>query len=307
MIRTLLAAAFLCCGASLPSLAQDNDDFAAMLARQAFIEGRTEEAYQMILPLAEKGVPRAQTIMGFFHETGVAPDASPEQAVAWYEKAADQGQPQGIHNLAYLYHYGELGLPVDLERARALYTRAAQMDFGSSLHNLAQMVLKGEGGPQDTDLARALYERAVTLGEPAALADYAYVLATGDGLPADLPKARRLYSIAAAHGIDWAERDYAEMMELGQGGPVDLAAALDFYRRSAAQGYGVAAFDIFEMYRANPADLADLKQEALTMCFYAESQPPQWDGSEYDGQCDPALSDYTPSEIEAARTAAAVM
>lgn len=307
MIRTIVTAAFVMAGTMGPGFGQDNDDFAAMLARQAFIEGRTEEAYQMILPLAEKGVPRAQTIMGFFHETGVAPDASPEQAVAWYEKAAAQGQPQGIHNLAYLYHYGELGLPVDLEKARALYTQAAFMDFGASLHNLAQMVLKGEGGPQDADLARAMYERTVTLGEPAAIADYAYVLATGDGLPADLPKARRLYSIAAAHGVDWAERDYAEMLELGEGGPVDLEGALDFYRRSAAQGYGMAAFDIFEMIRANPAAFPDLKAEALTMCFYAEAQPPQWDGSEYDGKCDPALSDYTPEEIEAARTAAAAM
>jgi TPR repeat protein len=307
MIRTIVTAAFVLSGTMGPSFGQENDDFAAMLARQAFIEGRTEEAYRMALPLAEKGVPRAQTIMGFLHETGAAPDASPEQALAWYEKAAAQGQPQGLHNLAYHYQNGGLGLPVDLEKARALYTQAAAMDFGSSVHNLAQMVLKGEGGPQDTAVALALYERAVTLGDPNAIADYAYVLSTGDGLPADLPRARQLYSIAAAYGVDYVQRDYADMMELGEGGPVDIRRALEYYRLSAAQGYGMAAFDIFELYRANPEALADIRIEALTMCFYAEAQPPQWDGSEYDGKCDPSLSDYTPEEIEAARAAAAAM
>jgi hypothetical protein len=304
MIRTILTAAFLLSGAANAPHAQVSDDFAAMLARQAFIEGRTEEAYQMVLPLAEKGVPRAQTIMGFFHERGIAPDASPDQAVAWYEKAAAQGQPQGIHNLAYSYQYGELGLPVDLEKARALYTQATEMDFAASVHNLGQMVLKGEGGPQDTALARALYERATTMGDPETIADYAYVLATGDGFPVDLPKARRLYSIAAAHGIDWAERDYGEMLELGEGGPVDLAEAEKWYLRAAGQGNPTAGFDIAEMIWANPGTMADRAVEGLAWCLWAEAQPTMEDGTDYDGQCTDAAAALTPEDLAKARALA---
>lgn len=305
MIRTILTAAFLLSGAGLPTLAQESDDFAAMLARQAFIEGRTEEAYQMILPLAERGVPRAQTILGFFHERGIAPDASPEQAVAWYEKAAAQGQPQGIHNLAYSYQHGELGLAVDLEKARALYTQATEMDFASSVHNLGQMILYGEGGPQDTDLARALYERATTMGDPETIADYAYILSTGDGFPVDLPKARRLYAIAATHGIDWAERDYGEMLELGQGGPADLVDAEKWYRRAQAQGYVIAGFDLAEMIWANAGSMGDRDVEALAWCYWAEANGPAPDGMDYTGRCVEAEAALTADKATAARDMAA--
>lgn len=307
MIRTLLCTVLVVATLTIPALAEDSPDIAAIRARLLYAQGDYDAAFAAMKPLAEQGVPRAEVILGFFYERGIGTEVNEALAVEWYEKAAAHNQPAGLHNLGYAYQEGILGLPKDIAKAKELYLRAVEMEYPSSIHNLSRMYIYGDGVDQDVELGRALLERAVTLGHPEAAADLGYMLATGDGLPIDLERSREAYLIGAANGIDWAERDYAEMMELGQGGPISLEVALDFYRRSAARGYGMAAFDIFEMYNANKVALADIKAEALAMCFYAEAQPPQFDGSDYDGQCDPVLPDYTPGEITAAREAAKAM
>lgn len=301
-----MATALVCLAGVLgtaPADAQDNDDLAALLVRQIYVEGRYDEAAAAALPLAEAGVARAQLLMGFFHENGLGVPADPAQAVAWYEKAAAQGQPQAIHNLARSHEMGELGLTQDKARARALYTQAAALDFGASLHNLGRMWLWGEGGPADPAIGRALLERAVALGHPEAIADLAYVLATGDGLPADLPRARELYELAAAHRIDWAERDFAEMLELGEGGPVDLARAQDYYLRAARQGYAMAGMDLAELAWAHPTEFPNAVN-AAAWCLWAEAQPPLEDGTDYDGRCDTAMAALSEADRAAARTLA---
>lgn len=86
-------------------------------------------------------MPRTEAILGFFYERGVgtAPDAA--LAVEWYEKAAAQNQPAGLHNLAYSYENGELGLTKDLAKAYDLYLRAVALEYPPSIHNLARMYI----------------------------------------------------------------------------------------------------------------------------------------------------------------------
>ncbi len=281
--------------------AEMTDDMAAMAGRQLYAEGRYDEAVAVIRPLAEKGVPRAMAIYGFFFERGLGVAQDNAQAVAWYEKAAAAGSPIGIHNLARTYEIGDLGVAVDLPRARAMYAQAAALDYLPSVHNLARMMIYGEGGPMDTATGLAYLERAVSLGYGEAAADMGYMLATGDGLPVDLARARDLYETGAGHQIDWAMRDFAEMLELGQGGPVDLDRAWFWYARAASADYAMAGVDLAEMVWANPEALADRKVEALAWCYWAEAQPPDHDGTEYEGRCAPGEPAYTAAEIAAAR------
>ncbi|MGA0538967.1 tetratricopeptide repeat protein [Neotabrizicola sp. VNH66] len=303
MKLVLMATAVLAVLVGSPAVRAEGEDLEALLARQLFIDGKYDEAAAAARPLAEQGVARAQLLMGYFHENGLGVAADPALAVAWYEKAAAQGQPQAIHNLARSYEVGDLGLAEDKARARVLYEQAAALDFGASLHNLGRMWLWGEGGPADPAIGRALLERAVSLGHPEAIADLAYVLATGDGLPADLLRARALYETAAGHRIDWAERDFAEMLELGEGGPVDLARAQDYYTRAARQGYAMAGMDLAELAWDHPDQFPD-KVQAAAWCLWAEAQPPQQGGTDYTGRCDPALARLTEADRAAARNLA---
>ena len=304
MIRSLVCAVVTVAALCAPVHAEESGDIAAIRARQLFIEGKADEAFAAIRPLAEQGIPRAEVILGFFYERGIGTAVDPALAVEWYQKGADHGQPAGLHNLAYSYENGELGLPKDLAKAHELYLKAVELEYAPSIHNLARQYIYGEGTAMDIDLGRALIERAVTLGDPETISDYAYILATGDGLPVDLPKARKLYGIAAAHGIDWAMRDYGEMQELGEGGPVDLAGAEESYRAAQATGYVMAGFDMAELLWANAATLPDRQVEALAWCYWAESNGPDVDGTDYTGRCaDPAAA-RTPDDVTKAQAMA---
>lgn len=297
MIRTLLCTALVVATLSFPAMAEDTPDISAIRGRQLYIEGKHDEAFAAIKPLAEQGVPRAEVILGFFYERGIGTAVDEALALQWYEKAAAHNQPAGLHNLGYAYQEGLFGLTKDMVKAKELYLKAAEMDYPASLHNLSHIYLYGEGAEVDTELGRALIERAVALGHPEAAADLGYILATGDGLPIDLERAREAYLIGAANGIDWAVRDYGEMQELGEGGPVDLAEAEEWYRRAHGLGNVMASFDMAEMLWANAATMPDRQVEALAWCYYAETNGPDFDGNDYTGRCAAPAAKLTPEEV----------
>lgn len=283
--------------------AEDTGDTAALKARSIYLAGDNDRAMALALPLAEAGVPRAQTLIGLMYERGHGVAADPVKAMEWFEKAAAQGFPQALHNAAYNHEFGEGGLPVDKPKALDLYLQAAAQDFGPSLGNAGIMLRDGKGVPVDMTLAVALFERGVALSDPLANAEFAYMLAEGVGVGVDLPRARGLYEIAAAQGIDWAERDFADMLERGEGGGQDLLRAKEYYQRAVGQGNAMAGFDIAEMAWANPEAFPD-QVEALAYCLWAEAQPPMGDGSDYDGECADAVGALPPVAVTEAQVMA---
>jgi len=56
---------------------------------------------------AERGDPRAQTRIGFMHETGRGLPQDYMLAAAWYQRAAQQGYPRAQYLLALLYNKGQ--------------------------------------------------------------------------------------------------------------------------------------------------------------------------------------------------------
>jgi TPR repeat protein len=281
-IMSVVSVVFLLIGSV--ALADDSGDGAALKARSVYLTGDNSAALALALPLAEAGVPRAQVLVGLMYDRGQGVAADPVKAMEWFQKAAAQGFPQALHNVAYSYEFGEGGLAVDKPKALALYLQAAAVDFGPSLNNAAIMLREGRGVPEDMPLAVALFERGVALSDPQCNAEFAYMLAEGIGVEVDLPRARGLYEIAAAQGIDWAERDYAEMLERGEGGAKDLPRAMEYYKRAVAQGYAMAGHDIAEMAWANPETFPD-PVEALAYCLWSEAELNISKGPNYDGGC----------------------
>lgn len=287
---------FALCVSAPAAMAEESADFRALAARMDCLAGDYAAAIAKAQPLADAGQPRALTLLGLMAERGLGQAVDLAKAVDYYQKAADQGYPQAIQNLANSYRFDELGLVEDDIKARALFAEAAALDFGQSLGELGVMLREGEGGPVDMALSAALLERAVAVGDAQGTAEYAYMLATGTGVALDLPRARALYEVAAAQGIDWAERDFAEMLELAEGGPADLVRAKEYYQRAVVQDNAMAGFDIFEMAQANPTVFPD-QVEALAYCLWAEAQPPMWDGSDYDGLCATAQAALSPEDV----------
>src|SRR5436190_8733450 len=65
---------------------------------------------------AEGGNARAQTRLGFMHETGRGVPQDYVVAAMWYRDAAEQGEPGAQHLLGLLYDKG-FGVPLDLIEA----------------------------------------------------------------------------------------------------------------------------------------------------------------------------------------------
>ncbi len=70
-------------------------------------------------------------------EKGMAED--PAQALNWYRKAADRGEPSAMNNIAIMYEDGEGGLPTDSSQAAKWYEAAAALNLSTAKRNLERI------------------------------------------------------------------------------------------------------------------------------------------------------------------------
>jgi TPR repeat protein len=147
----------------------------------------------LILISANHGVRDAERDMGKNYEFGwaTAPDAA--QAVAWYEKAADHGDPEAQWRLGMAYVLGRLGKTQDYGKARGYFEGAAASGYARAMTDLGSMFASGEGMPRDSAKAKTLYEQAVAGGDERAFRELAVIYAQGEGVPVDLVAARVFY------------------------------------------------------------------------------------------------------------------
>mmetsp|Transcript_28828 Transcript_28828/g.102030 ORF Transcript_28828/g.102030 Transcript_28828/m.102030 type:complete len:116 (+) Transcript_28828:437-784(+) len=82
-------------------------------------------------------------------------------AVQWYQRAADQGHPDGQFNLGAMFYDGQ-GVAQSYDEAEKWFRLAAAQGDANALFNLGECYENGDGVPQDLD--EALLERATALG-----------------------------------------------------------------------------------------------------------------------------------------------
>jgi TPR repeat protein len=106
--------------ATIAVLLFSNGDFAhAQSFRQgvvAFNRQNYVSASQIFIPLAEQGVPAAQSYLGFMFETGRGVPQNYTEAAMWYRRAAEQGDSLAQYSLGLLYDKG-FGVPRDIVEA----------------------------------------------------------------------------------------------------------------------------------------------------------------------------------------------
>jgi TPR repeat protein len=72
-----------------------------------FDKGEYKKAYNLWLPLANKGDLRAQNYIGIHHYLGLGTKRDYKPAKEWFEKAAKQGSANAQYNLGVMYENGE--------------------------------------------------------------------------------------------------------------------------------------------------------------------------------------------------------
>jgi uncharacterized protein len=138
------------------------------------------QALEQFRHSAELGYPAAQTVMGYFADTGTLLPREPAQAAEWYKRAAQQGDVVGAWLLGRLYYAGN-GVPRDLNQAATWLQRAASQNDPFAQYLLGQVKLERN----DYSGASELFRKAAMQGLPQAQQQLGLLLEDGRGVNPD--------------------------------------------------------------------------------------------------------------------------
>ncbi|MFS2025176.1 tetratricopeptide repeat protein [Massilia sp. CT11-137] len=119
----------------------------------AYKNGDYESALRELMPLADRGDPDAQMLIGYMHEKGQGISANMVEAVNWYRRAASHGNVVAQFNLGNMYEQGIGGLPKDPKEAFHWIELAAKTDFANAQAKLGYYYGTGFSVPVDYKLA----------------------------------------------------------------------------------------------------------------------------------------------------------
>jgi TPR repeat protein len=111
---------------------------------------------------------------------------------------------------------------------------AAEAGMADAQAALGQMLLDGDGLPQDERAAIGWFHKAAQQGHALAINMIGRCFDLGWGIEVDKARAAEWFRLAADRGLDWAMYNYATLLALGEGVAEDKPAALEWLRKAAA-------------------------------------------------------------------------
>src|SRR4249919_3666079 len=132
-MRLWAASLFLVAGLAIPQSSQPLQDAQTAIGRKDYTT-----ALRIIQPLAQRGDPAAQTILGSMYAFGYGVSRNYTEAVNWFRKAAEQGQSAAQGNLGLAYLNGQ-GVKQNYTEAANWLHKAADQNDPQAQTNLASM------------------------------------------------------------------------------------------------------------------------------------------------------------------------
>lgn len=122
-------------------------------------QNNLREALKCFLVVAEQtGEKHTEYVVGSIYYDLASDDGDNydtyREAVKWFRKSADQGNPTAQYCLGLCYYDGR-GVDYNRTEAAKWYRKAADQGFADAMYDLGGMYYKGEGGC-DRDIAEAL-------------------------------------------------------------------------------------------------------------------------------------------------------
>ncbi len=241
-----------------------------------------------------EGSGAAQTNIGYLYENGLGVEKNEQEAIMWYQKAADNGCPYGLKNLAHCYYDG-IGVDTDYEEAFDLFQQLAEdieisedaewQEVYFAQYMLGYMCENGLGGENDMNDALFWYATAASNGQENAEArlielaqesmETLYITANqfydGKEEEKDLDIAFLLYKTIGENSVAKNNRELAQiayaqysvgwMYEHGESTDVDTDTAKYWYQTAADNGNEDAANRLEEI---NGSDNARKSAELLS-------------------------------------------
>jgi TPR repeat protein len=153
---------------------------------------------------AEHGDASAQNKMGDIYCGGNTPNY--EEALKWYRKSAEQGNPLAQVNLGRMYERG-YGLAQNYEEALKWYRKSAEKGDAAAQYNLGVMYCFGQGVAKNFEEARKWYRKAIEQGDVTAQTGLGAMYEKGYGMSSNRKTAIEWYRKAAKQGDMAAKRN----------------------------------------------------------------------------------------------------
>jgi hypothetical protein len=138
-----------------------SDARASRLCADAEAKWRAHQAIkatELFRQAASLGEPQCMDELGEINM-----DDNPVEAVQWFHKAAEAGNPSGMLHLGGMYQVG-IGVLVDYDMAAFWYGKAADKGNADAMYNLGRMYESGQGVAKDSKMAKERYSKAAGLG-----------------------------------------------------------------------------------------------------------------------------------------------
>jgi len=184
-----------------------------------------------------------------------------DDAIGWYKKAVEKGDPLSAAALGDIYSDQELGR-VDYNQAVDWYRQAAEQGQRNGQFGLGTRYLLGQGVPQDLSEARRWLTPAADQDHPYAQLALAKMLEAGAGGPADAGAAAKYYELAANHGIAEAQYRLGLLLAADHGNTVNVVSAYKWLllARDASKDSAAAEQEVRALL--TPAQLVEAEHAA---------------------------------------------
>jgi uncharacterized protein len=189
------------------------------------------------------------------------------QAAYWYQRAAEQGNPEAQVLLSYLYFTGT-GVRKDVHQSLLWEMRAVASGSVEAKVNLAAMYLHGDGIKPDSNEALRLLEESAAKRDGRAEAYLGTMYALGLGIPVDRSKAETWFEKGVKHHSAEAEFGLATLEANDPSRPQDPQQQEALLRLSAAKHY-VPAMHSLGLLLVNHPDLQRQPGEEVRMLTMA--------------------------------------
>lgn len=207
----------------------------------------TADDVKTLLAKASNGDAEAQCKLGVYYVHGNGNDIAQDytNAVKWFRKAAEQGNPKAQFLLGACY-FG-YGVAQDYTNEFNWYRKAAEQGYADAQCALGNCYHNGEGVPKDYDEAIRWYRKAAQQGNAASQCNLGNAYADGIGVTKDQAEAIKWMRKAADQGDINAQYNLGSYYEHGKGVTQDIAEAKAWFKKAADQGDTMAQDKLKEL------------------------------------------------------------
>jgi TPR repeat protein len=208
---------------------------------------------------AQSGHIRDQFALGRAYAEGKGVSQDYVQAMLWFRRAADQGNPGAMTEVGRMYAQG-LGVTQDPQEALRWFLRAAADGYAPAQTNVGILYFSGIGVKQDISAGIAWLLKAEAKGEPSAKVSLGLAYLSGVGVEKNERRAIGLFQKAAKQSLPAAQYFLGHCHEHGIVFKTDSTEAVRWYEMASAQAYAPAKTELGLMYREGRGVLKDRAQ-----------------------------------------------